>query len=78
MKIIELQRCENHVFFLPVNIYICGVARWLLRPHDTLLCVLIPPHWTIIIHICVIVYISCYLISYKCVYVCSLYLLILD
>ena len=37
---IELRRCENCVFVLPVNI-LMGVARWLLGPHDTLLCVLI-------------------------------------
>ena len=36
----ELRRCENCVFFLPVNT-LTGVARWLLGPHDTLLCVLI-------------------------------------
>ena len=37
----ELRRCENCVFFLPVNI-LTGVARRLLGPHDTLPCVLIP------------------------------------
>ena len=36
----ELRRCENCVFFLPVNI-LTGVTRRLLGPHDTLLCVLI-------------------------------------
>ena len=36
----ELRRCENCVFFLPVNI-LTGVTRWLLGPHDTLPCVLI-------------------------------------
>ena len=36
----ELQRCENCVFFLPVNI-LTGVTRQLLGPHDTLPCVLI-------------------------------------
>ena len=36
----ELRRCENCVFFLPVNI-LTGVARRLLGPHDTLPCVLI-------------------------------------
>ena len=35
----ELQRCENCIFFLPVNI-LTGVARQFLGPHDTLLCVL--------------------------------------
>ena len=30
----ELRRCENCVFFLPVNI-LTGVARRLLGPHDT-------------------------------------------
>ena len=38
--ITELRRCENCVFFLPVNI-LAGVARRLLGPHDTLPCVLI-------------------------------------
>ena len=38
----ELRRCENCVFFLPGNI-LTGVTRWLLGPHDTLLCVLIMP-----------------------------------
>ena len=37
---IELRRCENYVFVLPVNI-LAGVARWLLGPHNTLPCVLI-------------------------------------
>ena len=32
----EVRRCENCVFFLPVN-----VVRQLLGPHDTLPCVLI-------------------------------------
>ena len=36
----ELRRCENCVFFLPVNIP-TGVARRLLGPHNTLPCVLI-------------------------------------
>ena len=36
----ELRRCENYVFVLPVNI-LTGVARRLLGPHNTLLCVLI-------------------------------------
>ena len=36
----ELRRCENCVFFLPVNI-LMGVTRRLLGPHDTLPCVLI-------------------------------------
>ena len=36
----ELRRCENCVFFLPVNI-LTGVACRLLGPHDTLPCVLI-------------------------------------
>ena len=36
----ELRRCENYVFFLPVNI-LTGVTRRLLGPHDTLPCVLI-------------------------------------
>ena len=36
----ELRRCENCVFFLPVNI-LTGVVRRLLGPHDTLPCVLI-------------------------------------
>ena len=36
----ELERCENCIFFLPVNI-LTGVTRWLLGPHDTLPCVLI-------------------------------------
>ena len=36
----ELRRCENCVFFLPVNI-LTGVALRLLGPHDTLPCVLI-------------------------------------
>ena len=36
----ELRRCENCVFFLPVNI-LTGVTRRLLGPHDTLPCVLI-------------------------------------
>ena len=36
----ELRRCENCVFFLPVNI-LTGVTRWLLGPHDTLPCILI-------------------------------------
>ena len=36
----ELWRCENCVFFLPVNI-LTGVTRRLLGPHDTLPCVLI-------------------------------------
>ena len=35
----ELRRCENCVFFLPVNI-LTGVARRLLGRHDTLSCVL--------------------------------------
>ena len=38
--ITELRRCENCVFFLPVNI-LTGVTRRLLGPHDTLPCVLI-------------------------------------
>ena len=38
--ITELRRCENCVFFLPVNI-LTGVARRLLGPHNTLPCVLI-------------------------------------
>ena len=38
--ITELQRCDNCVFFLPVNI-LTGVVRRLLGPHDTLPCVLI-------------------------------------
>ena len=42
----ELRRCENCVFFLPVNI-LTGVARRLLGPHDTLPCVLIP--WAIVL-----------------------------
>ena len=40
----ELRRCENCVFFLPVNI-LTGVARRLLGPHDTIPCVLI---WLVI------------------------------
>ena len=36
----ELRRCENCVFFFPVNT-LTGVARRLLGPHDTLPCVLI-------------------------------------
>ena len=36
----ELRRCENCIFFLPVNI-LTGVACRLLGPHDTLPCVLI-------------------------------------
>ena len=36
----ELRKCENCVFFLPVNI-LTGVACRLLGPHDTLPCVLI-------------------------------------
>ena len=36
----ELQRCENCIFFLPVNT-LTGVMRRLLGPHDTLPCVLI-------------------------------------
>ena len=36
----ELRRCENCVFFLPVDI-LTGVTRQLLGPHDTLPCVLI-------------------------------------
>ena len=36
----ELRRCENFVFFLPVNIH-TGVTRRLLGPHDTQPCVLI-------------------------------------
>ena len=36
----ELRRCENCIFVLPVNI-LTGVARQLLGPHYTLLCVLI-------------------------------------
>ena len=39
----ELRRCENCVFFLPVNI-LTGVERRLLGPHDTLPCVLIHSH----------------------------------
>ena len=35
----ELRRCENCVFFLPVNI-LMGVTRRLLGLHDTLPCVL--------------------------------------
>ena len=35
----ELRRCENCIFFLPVNI-LTGVARQFLGPHDTLPCVL--------------------------------------
>ena len=35
----EIRRCENCVFFLPVNI-LTGVTRRLLGPHDTLPCVL--------------------------------------
>ena len=38
--IIELHRCENRVFFLPVN-NIHGVASQLLGLHDTLPCILI-------------------------------------
>ena len=38
--ITEIQRCENDVFVFRVNI-LTGVARRLLGPHDTLLCVLI-------------------------------------
>ena len=38
--ITEIQRCENDIFVLPVNI-LTGVARRLLGPHDTLPCVLI-------------------------------------
>ena len=41
----ELRRCENCIFFLPVNI-LTGVARWLLGPHDTLPCVLIPYNYS--------------------------------
>ena len=37
---IELWRCENYVFTLPVNI-LTGVACRLLGPHNTLPCVLI-------------------------------------
>ena len=37
----ELQRCENYIFFLPVNICTHGVACWFLGPHDTLPCVFI-------------------------------------
>ena len=33
----ELRRCENFVFFLPVNI-LTGVRRRLLGPHDTTVC----------------------------------------
>ena len=36
----ELRRCENCIFFLPVNI-LTGVARRLLGPHHTLPRVLI-------------------------------------
>ena len=36
----ELRRCENCVFFLPVNI-LTDVTRRLLGPHGTLPCVLI-------------------------------------
>ena len=38
--ITEIQRCENDVFVLPVNI-LTGVARRLLGPHDIPPCVLI-------------------------------------
>ena len=34
----ELRRCENCVFFLPVNILTC-VTRQILGPHNTLPCV---------------------------------------
>ena len=47
--ITEIQRCENDVFVLPVNI-LTGVARRLLGPHDTLPCVLI--HFTDHIYHC--------------------------
>ena len=46
----ELRRCENCVFFLPVNI-LTGVTRRLLGPHDTLPCVLIT-HTHISVHQC--------------------------
>ena len=36
----ELRRCENCIFFFPVNI-LTSAARRLLGPYDTLLCVLI-------------------------------------
>ena len=36
----ELRRCENCIFFLPVNI-LTGVACRLLGPHDTLPCVFV-------------------------------------
>ena len=39
----ELRRCENCVFFLPVNI-LMGATHRLLGPHDTLPCVLIIVH----------------------------------
>ena len=40
LVITEIQRCENDVFVLPVNI-LTGVAHRLLEPHDTLPCVMI-------------------------------------
>ena len=48
----ELQRCENCVFYLPLNI-LTDVARRLLGPHDTLPCVLIslgPPNENFTFH----------------------------
>jgi len=37
---VKLRICKNCIIVLPVNI-LAGVARWLLRPHNTLPCVLI-------------------------------------
>ena len=37
---IELRRCKNCIFVLPVSI-LMGIVRRILGPHDTLPCVLI-------------------------------------
>ena len=58
----ELRRCENYVFFLPVNI-LTGVTRRLLRPHDTLPCVLIYGNGAMLcgryLHECLFVWCCC-------------------
>jgi len=58
----KLRICENCIFVLPVSI-LTGVARRLLGPHDTLLCVLIQTNVNIyleFIFVCLVVNIVCY------------------
>ena len=59
----ELQRCENCVFVLPVNI-LTGVAHRLLGPHDTLSCVLIVASENVIIEKCANVWVLADLVTY--------------